>query len=162
MIFKIFSTSFSDSYDDASELFHDYHGVVDVPYLSTGVSVGMGSGINYLIVAIDDNNDTIMGGVILYVGDTESLNGTGATAWMSSIGVSEPYQGKGLSRFLVNEFFEFCELINVGKVEQSSYTEQGKDKVKHIFDEVTDFYPTVEYLDVLNVDNNSSYIIVEE
>jgi GNAT superfamily N-acetyltransferase len=165
MIFSIFSTAFDDEYEHTNDLIfeYEYDGINDVPYLSQGMSLGAGAGggINYLILAIDECNDVIMGGIVVYVGNNETLNGTGAKSWISSVGVHPSFQGKGVSRFLINEFFDFCSKEQIGKVEQSSYTEMGAERIRHIFEEVSEYYPDVEYIDVLNIDQNNYCVSIE-
>lgn len=163
MIFKTFSTNWNDKYEFSNDIIfeYEYEGVDDVPYLSEAFSVGVGAGTNYLILAIDECSDTIMGAIVVHVGETETYNGTGAKSWILSVGVHPDYQGKGISRFLVHEFFQFAEENNIGKVEQSSYTDDGLLKIKHLFEEIKDEYPDVEYIDVLNIDANNYCVSIE-
>ena len=66
MIFKTFSTNWNDKYEFSNDIIfeYEYEGVDDVPYLSEAFSIGVGDGSNYLILAIDECNDTIMGAVM--------------------------------------------------------------------------------------------------
>ena len=165
MIFTTFCTADNDEYEHTNDILfeYEYKGVDDVPYLSQAFNVmaAVGGGANYLILAIDESTNTIMGVVVVYVGKTESLNGTGATSWVCGVGIHPLYQGKGVARFLINEVFDFCSQESIGKIEQSSYTDDGNAKIRHIFDEVSEFYPDVDFIDVLNIDQNNYCVSID-
>lgn len=127
---------------------YEYDGIDKVPYLNTGFRQIVGH--NIIITTIDEANHTVTGAIVLYIGETPTLNGTGCTHWILSIGVHPDYRSRGLSKILVREFFELCKKHNITGIEQSSYTELGEERVKDLFNTYAERYPEVGYVDVLN------------
>lgn len=66
---------------------------------------------------------------------------------VKSISVHEKYQGKGLSRLLVNTLFDFCASHSIKVIKQSAYTREGKTKIRHIFKHVSSSFPGVRFVD---------------
>lgn len=129
---------------------YEYHGIDKVPYLNVGFNQVVGH--NIIISTIDESAHTVTGALVLHIGDRPTLNGTGCTNWILSVGVHPEYQGRGLSKVLIREFFELCKKHNISGIEQSSYTALGKGRIKDVFEAYAERYPDVGFVDVLNVE----------
>lgn len=149
---KVLSTSFHYGLKNvyAELLGKSYNGVSKVPYLNVGLSEVLGH--NIIFTTIDESNHTVTGALVLHLNPVASLNGTGCKNWVSSIGVHPEYRGRGLSKVLIREFFKFCVENNISGIEQSSYTEEGNERVRHLFEKYAERYPEVGFIDVLNND----------
>ena len=157
MHIKTFTTnSLSDKYEFTNDILFDYEyeGIDQVPYLSQGFNCAIGDE-NFLILAIDEFKNKIAGAVVITNSPKETLNGTGAKSWINSIGVAEEYLGRKLARQMIHEMFKVCDEQGIDKIEQSSYTDIGQERIRRLFEEIEKEYPSVEYIDVLNVDENS-------
>lgn len=66
---------------------------------------------------------------------------------VKSVSVNEKHQGKGLSRLLINNLFDFCASHSIKVIKQSAYTREGKTKIRHIFKDVALSYPEVKFVD---------------
>lgn len=154
MHLKTFTTdSLNEKYEFSNDMFfeYEYEGVDDVPYLSEAFSVPFGDE-NFIVLAIDEFKNTVAGAIVITKSSQETHNGTGAKSWVCGIGVNENYTKQKLSRKLINEMFKVCENVGIDKIEQSSYTDIGKVKVKPLFEEIEKQYPRVQFIDVLNLD----------
>lgn len=156
MHFKVFTTnSLNDRYEFSNDILFDYEyeGLDDVPYLSQGFNCAIGDE-SFLILAIDEFKNKVAAGVVITNSPKETLNGTGAKCWINSIGVAEDYLGRKLSRPLIHEMFKVCRKEGIDKIEQSSYTDKGQERIRRLFEEIEKEYSDIQYLDVLNVEEN--------
>jgi len=156
MHIKVFTTnSLSEHYEFSNDILfeYEYEGLDDVPYLSQGFNCAIGDE-SFLILAVDEFKNKIAGAVVITNSSKETLNNTGAKCWINSIGVADEYLGRKLSRPLIHEMFKVCKKEGIDKIEQSSYTEKGQQRVRRLFEEIEKEYPEVEYIDVLNVEEN--------
>lgn len=157
MHIKTFTTnSLNEKYEFTNDILFDYEyeGIDDVPYLKQGFNCAIGDE-NFLVLAIDEFKNKIAGAIVVTKSKDETLNGTGAKSWINSIGVAEEYLGRKLSRQMIHEMFKVCIDQDIDKIEQSSYTEIGQERIRSLFEEIEKDYPSIEYIDVLNVDENN-------
>ena len=95
-------------------------------------------------VLINENEDIV---AALVLGYNPSGWDSKIEYLMHSISVEKEYQGKGLSKELINTFFDFCSKNKISIVKQSPYTKQGKLKIKKTFNETSKKYPEVSFKD---------------
>lgn len=65
-----------------------------------------------------------------------------------SVSVAEKHQGKGVASILIREVFKFFEKNNIPVLKQSSYTKEGKLKIKHVFERISKEYNNVKFVDL--------------
>ena len=85
---------------------------------------------NLYCLMIDENNK-ILGAVGLQQSPHVGQEGL---MWMKFISIHEDYRGRGLARTLVKNTIDYC-LTHQKELLLSSFTDDGKIKLKHIFEE---------------------------
>lgn len=89
----------------------------------------------------------VAGGVVLGFNDNGwSFNPNFKWA-IKSVSLFKEYQGKKHSYHLIEAIFSFCVKNEILTLKQSNYTEDGKLKIAHIFKQISDQYPTINYID---------------
>lgn len=115
--------------------------VLDIPYFDTCIS---NSNTKLIFIAVDDN--LVVGALCI----EHSKKGWdfGPNKWsMMNIGVSPSYENKGVSTLMIETMFSTMRNLGLSGICQSSYTVQGSEKIKKIFNRYAEKYPEVGFLD---------------
>lgn len=95
----------------------------------------------------DLSNSEIIGGAVI---------GYNETGWsfverfkfaMKSLSIAPEFQGKGMSKLLIKAIFDFFKEKNIPVLKQSSYTEEGYEKIRKNFSKIAANYPTIDFVD---------------
>lgn len=66
---------------------------------------------------------------------------------MKSLSIAPDFQGKGLSKPLIQAIFVFFESKKIAVLKQSSYTEEGYNRIRKNFSKIAANYPTIDFVD---------------
>lgn len=120
---------------------YDYRGVDDLKYFNPSFDK---DGETLFFILIDEEQEMVCGNIAFGVMDKERFKSYKSSNWFEGIFIHDDYKGKGLSKKLLQYFFDFCSQHGIDSVLLSSYTDLGLERVKKNVSLYSEQYPEIK------------------
>lgn len=115
--------------------------ILDIPYFNVCIS---NSNTKLIFIAFEDTK--VVGALCIEY--CERGWNFGPNKWaMMNIGVNDNFTNKGYSSLMIESMFKTMNELELSGLLQSSYTDEGNQKIKKVFNRFSYQYPSVKFVD---------------